>query len=119
MAVSYRLALVHVRAGGELPSSSGELVVQGEDLSAWVVVQRARWERLMPAQRFLLESIGVEAPADGKAAVGQCGGRKVMPQCSIPPILRQQTGGGFKDAFHFIYFDGAYRLSGFPTNLGR
>ncbi|MFE9992833.1 Helicase associated domain protein [Streptomyces sp. NPDC005381] len=62
---SYRLALAHVRAGGELPDRVGELVVQGEDLGAWVVAQRAGWDRLMPAQRFLLESIGVEAPADG------------------------------------------------------
>ncbi|WP_393096729.1 helicase associated domain-containing protein [Streptomyces sp. LN325] len=64
---SYRLALAHVHAGGELPGGGGELVVQGEDLGAWTLAQRARWERLMPAQRFLLESIGVEAPADGEA----------------------------------------------------
>lgn len=61
---SLRLALVHVRAGGALPAVSGELVVQGEDLGAWVVAQRAGWERLMPAQQFLLESIGVQAPTD-------------------------------------------------------
>ncbi|WP_203661684.1 helicase associated domain-containing protein [Streptomyces sp. NBC_01281] len=61
---SLRLALVHVRAGGELPAVSGELVVQGEDLGAWVVAQRAGWERLMPAQPFLLESIGVQAPTE-------------------------------------------------------
>ncbi|MFJ7305680.1 helicase associated domain-containing protein [Streptomyces sp. NPDC099088] len=61
---SLRLALVHVRAGGELPAVSGELVVQGEDLGAWVVAQRAGWEWLMPAQQFLLESIGVQAPTD-------------------------------------------------------
>ncbi|MFD6822930.1 Helicase associated domain protein [Streptomyces sp. NPDC060085] len=67
---AYRLALVHVRAGGELPDSGGELVVQGEDLGTWVVAQRAGWERLMPAQRFLLESIGVEAPVEGEAVVG-------------------------------------------------
>ncbi|MGW6262869.1 Helicase associated domain protein [Streptomyces sp. NPDC055085] len=64
---SYRLALAHVRAGGELPYSAGELVMQGEDLGEWVAGQRAGWERLMPAQRFLLESIGVEAPEDGEA----------------------------------------------------
>ncbi|MFF0143286.1 helicase associated domain-containing protein [Streptomyces sp. NPDC005227] len=44
--------------------------MQGEDLGAWVVAQRAGWERLMPAQRFLLESIGVEAPADDEVVVG-------------------------------------------------
>ncbi|MFE5143594.1 hypothetical protein ACFRDV_39160 [Streptomyces fagopyri] len=45
---------------------SGELVVQGEDLGAWTVAPQAGWERLMPAQQFLLESIEVEAPADGE-----------------------------------------------------
>ncbi|MFD6294708.1 hypothetical protein ACFWFU_07870 [Streptomyces sp. NPDC060235] len=35
----------------------GELVVQGEDLEAWIAGQRAGWEGLTPAQRFLLESI--------------------------------------------------------------
>ncbi|MEU4173288.1 Helicase associated domain protein [Streptomyces sp. NPDC026665] len=65
---SLRLALAHVRAGGEVPDVGGELVVQGEDLGAWVAVQRAGWERLMPAQRFLLESIGVQAPTDDEVA---------------------------------------------------
>ncbi|MFF1519878.1 helicase associated domain-containing protein [Streptomyces sp. NPDC058305] len=41
--------------------------MQGEDLGAWVAGQRVGWERLMPAQRFLLESIGVEAPAEDEA----------------------------------------------------
>ncbi|MGW6490319.1 helicase associated domain-containing protein [Streptomyces sp. NPDC055056] len=67
---AYCLALVHVRAGGELPAVGGELVVQGEDLGAWVVAQRAGWDRLMPAQQFLLELIGVEAPAEGEAVAG-------------------------------------------------
>ncbi|MFD6925807.1 helicase associated domain-containing protein [Streptomyces sp. NPDC059944] len=44
--------------------------MQGEDLGAWTIAQRIGWERLMPAQRFLLESIGVEAPADGEAVAG-------------------------------------------------
>ncbi|MFG2437903.1 helicase associated domain-containing protein [Streptomyces sp. NPDC048508] len=41
--------------------------MQGEDLGAWVVAQRAGWEQLMPAQRFLLESIGVQASGEGEA----------------------------------------------------
>ncbi|MFI5998547.1 helicase associated domain-containing protein [Streptomyces sp. NPDC051362] len=64
---SYRLALVHVRLRGELPVAGRKLVVQGEDLGAWVVGQRTGWERLMPAHWFLLESIGVEAPAEDEA----------------------------------------------------
>ncbi|MFB7248379.1 Helicase associated domain protein [Streptomyces populi] len=65
----YRLALAHVWAGGELPYMAGELVVQGEDLGAWVAGQRSGWEQLMPAQQFLLESIGVEGPAEGDVVV--------------------------------------------------
>ncbi|WP_241540002.1 helicase associated domain-containing protein [Streptomyces sp. M41(2017)] len=41
--------------------------MQGGDLGAWVAGQRVGWERLMPEQRFLLESIGVEAPAGDEA----------------------------------------------------
>ncbi|WP_424893834.1 Helicase associated domain protein [Streptomyces sp. SAI-218] len=57
---SYRLLLAHVRAGGALPAAVGELIVQGEDLGAWIAGQRAGWGRLMPVQQYLLETIGVE-----------------------------------------------------------
>ncbi|KUN58201.1 helicase [Streptomyces griseorubiginosus] len=57
---SYRLLLAHVKAGGAVPAVPGEVVVQGEDLAVWVSAQRAGWERLAPAQRFLVESVGVE-----------------------------------------------------------
>lgn len=66
---NYRLALAHVKAGGSLPAGAGELVVQGEDLGAWIAGQRVGWERLMPAQRYLLETLGIE-PAAGGEAVG-------------------------------------------------
>ncbi|MER6291264.1 DEAD/DEAH box helicase [Streptomyces sviceus] len=57
---SYRLLLAHVKAGGALPAGPGEVIVQGEDLAVWVSAQRAGWERLTPAQQWLLESVGVE-----------------------------------------------------------
>ncbi|MFI1212403.1 Helicase associated domain protein [Streptomyces sp. NPDC020802] len=66
---NYRLALSHVKAGGALPSGVGELVVQGEDLGAWVTSQRVGWDKLMPAQRYLLETLGIEPPAEGETAV--------------------------------------------------
>jgi len=66
---SYRLTLAHVRAGGTLPATAGELIVQGEDLGTWIATQRAGWEQLVPAQRFLLESVGVEPAGAGEAAV--------------------------------------------------
>ncbi|MGY4983974.1 helicase associated domain-containing protein [Streptomyces sp. 900105755] len=60
-----------MKAGGALPSGPGELTVQGEDLGVWVAGQRAGWERLMPAQQWLLESVGVEPAAeDGAPAAG-------------------------------------------------
>ncbi|MFF3487312.1 Helicase associated domain protein [Streptomyces sp. NPDC002701] len=62
----YRLALAHAKAGGALPAAAGELVVQGEDLGAWIGAQRMGWEKLMPAQQYLLETLGIEPPADGE-----------------------------------------------------
>ncbi|MEW2573741.1 Helicase associated domain protein [Streptomyces sp. NPDC047070] len=66
---AYRLALMHVKAGGALPGRAGELVVQGEDLGVWIAGQRADWDRLMPAQQYLLETLGIEPPADDEVLV--------------------------------------------------
>lgn len=63
----YRLVLAHVKAGGALPAGPGELIVQGEDLGVWVTGQRVGWERLMPAQQYLLETVGIEPAAEGGA----------------------------------------------------
>ncbi|MGW3099679.1 helicase associated domain-containing protein [Streptomyces sp. NPDC001102] len=63
----YRLLLAHTRAGGTLPAAAGELIVQGEDLGAWINAQRAAWKQLTPAQRFLLETVGVDAEEAGPA----------------------------------------------------
>lgn len=64
----YRLTLAHVKADGALPGAAGELVVQGEDLGAWITGQRAGWDNLMPAQQYLLETLGIEPAAEGEAA---------------------------------------------------
>ncbi|WP_372346627.1 hypothetical protein [Streptomyces sp. KL116D] len=54
----YRLAKNHLDAGGILPQcGAGVLVVQGEDLGAWVQAQRLGWDKLGPAQQWLLESV--------------------------------------------------------------
>jgi hypothetical protein len=63
---NYRLALAHVKAGGVLIGGTGELIVQGEDLGAWAASQRGGWDRLMPAQQYLLETLGIEPPAEGE-----------------------------------------------------
>ncbi|MFE9360889.1 helicase associated domain-containing protein [Streptomyces olivaceoviridis] len=58
----FTLTRAHVQAGGALPEAGGELVVQGEDLGAWVVAQRQGWDKLSPAQQWLLGStLGLEA----------------------------------------------------------
>ncbi|MFE2581270.1 Helicase associated domain protein [Streptomyces sp. NPDC059378] len=67
---SYRLALAHVKAGGTLPAGAGELIVQGEDLGVWIAGQRTGWDKLMPAQQWLLESVGIEPPAEGEPVPG-------------------------------------------------
>ncbi|MFF8423347.1 Helicase associated domain protein [Streptomyces sp. NPDC015680] len=67
-----RLVQAHVRAGGTLPAVAGAVVVQGEDLGRWVAAQRDvdAWGRLVPAQRMLLENLGIE-PAGKRAAAGR------------------------------------------------
>ncbi|WP_329256693.1 helicase associated domain-containing protein [Streptomyces pseudovenezuelae] len=62
----YRLALTHVQASGALPGGPGEVIVQGEDLGAWAAGQRAGWDRLVPAQQYLLETIGIEPLSEGE-----------------------------------------------------
>ncbi|MFG3215912.1 hypothetical protein [Streptomyces tendae] len=57
---SYRLTLAHVKAGDALPAGPREVVVQGEDLGVWIAGQKAARGVLQPAQRFLLEVIGVD-----------------------------------------------------------
>ncbi|NUS80086.1 MAG: helicase, partial [Streptomyces sp.] len=63
---AYRLLLLHVQAGGDLPSKASELVVQGEDLAVWIAGQVAGWDKLTPAQQYLLESLGVDPDATGQ-----------------------------------------------------
>ncbi|MDQ0946618.1 superfamily II DNA or RNA helicase [Streptomyces phaeochromogenes] len=60
----FRLALARIQAGGTLPMVSGEVIVQGEDLGAWAAAQRTGWDRMLPAQQWLLaNALGLE-PAD-------------------------------------------------------
>ncbi|WP_329324583.1 helicase associated domain-containing protein [Streptomyces luteogriseus] len=64
---AYRLTLTHVKAGGTLPVGPREVVVQGEDLGAWIAGQKATWAELQPAQVWLLEMLGVD-PDDTSGA---------------------------------------------------
>ncbi|MEV7394886.1 Helicase associated domain protein [Streptomyces sp. NPDC091215] len=61
-----RLTLAHTKAGGPLPTAAGQLIVQGEDLGVWIAGQRTAWDKLMPAQQWLLETVGIEPAAEGE-----------------------------------------------------
>ncbi|WP_306936703.1 hypothetical protein [Streptomyces phaeochromogenes] len=43
--------------------------MQGENLGARVGAQRVGWERLMPAQQWLLKTLGIEPPAEEEVLV--------------------------------------------------
>ncbi|MFJ5779515.1 Helicase associated domain protein [Streptomyces sp. NPDC093094] len=61
---AFRLVRAHLEAGSPLPCSAGEVIVQGEDLGAWVKAQRLGWDKLLPAQQWLLQAtLGLE-PAE-------------------------------------------------------
>ncbi|MGW5657811.1 Helicase associated domain protein [Streptomyces humi] len=68
---TFRLMLAHVKAGGTLPAGPGQLVVQGEDLGTWTAGQRADWDTLMPAQQYLLETVGITPAAEEEPAAGK------------------------------------------------
>ncbi|MGW6404133.1 helicase associated domain-containing protein [Streptomyces sp. NPDC055134] len=60
----------HIDAGGILPREAGVLVVQGEDLGAWVQAQRLGWDKLGAAQQWLLESVlGIEEAGEDERPV--------------------------------------------------
>ncbi|MDQ0604957.1 hypothetical protein QF037_009302 [Streptomyces canus] len=58
-----------MQAGGALPAGPGDVVAQDEDLAVWIAGQVAGWDRLVPAQRYLLESLGIDPDSESVAAV--------------------------------------------------
>ncbi|MEU8894160.1 Helicase associated domain protein [Streptomyces sp. NPDC048442] len=65
-----RLTQQHLKDGGAVPTASGELVVQGEDLGKWVQACRYGWEQLAPVQQYLLEhSLSVDAAGEEERPV--------------------------------------------------
>ncbi|WP_406368323.1 helicase associated domain-containing protein [Streptomyces sp. NBC_00647] len=68
----FHLTHTHLRAGATLPVRAGEVLVQGEDLGAWVVAQRMGWDKLTPAQQWMLDSVlGIEPADKGELPVRQ------------------------------------------------
>ncbi|QIZ01210.2 helicase associated domain-containing protein [Streptomyces sp. S1D4-11] len=63
----FHLTLMHVRSGGALPVRAGEVLVQGEDLGAWTTAQRVGWDKLTPAQQWMLDSVlGLEPAGEAE-----------------------------------------------------
>lgn len=60
----FHLTLMHVRSDGALPVRAGDVLVQGEDLGAWTAAQRAGWDKLTPAQQWMLDSVLGLEPED-------------------------------------------------------
>ncbi|MFJ9351037.1 Helicase associated domain protein [Streptomyces sp. NPDC101237] len=85
---NYRLTLAHRKAGGPLPAGPGELIVQGEDLGAWAAGQRAGWDKLVPAQQWLLESVGIEPPAEGEPVAGAARSRDARWEANLAAARR-------------------------------
>ncbi|MFG2631290.1 Helicase associated domain protein [Streptomyces sp. NPDC048473] len=57
------LVHAHVQGGGAVPTGAGEVIVQGEDLGRWVMACRSGWEKLLPAQHWLLGHVLGLTPA--------------------------------------------------------
>ncbi|MEU4466344.1 Helicase associated domain protein [Streptomyces sp. NPDC024017] len=60
----FHLTRQHLEAGGELPTSPGDVVHQGEDLGRWVRAQRLDFDKLTGVQQWMLEHVLGIQPAD-------------------------------------------------------
>ncbi|WP_329404385.1 DEAD/DEAH box helicase [Streptomyces melanogenes] len=56
----FQLTKTHLASGARVPTTAGEVIVQGEDLGRWVTAQRNGWDKLTVGQRVLLEILGLE-----------------------------------------------------------
>ncbi|MGW2027390.1 Helicase associated domain protein [Streptomyces decoyicus] len=54
---AYRLVHLHRTATGALPTKPGEAIAMGEDLGRWIQAQARDFERLSPAQQWLVENV--------------------------------------------------------------
>ncbi|MEU4351840.1 helicase associated domain-containing protein [Streptomyces sp. NPDC023838] len=57
---SFQLTKTHLASGARVPTTAGEVIVQGEDLGRWITTQRLGWDQLGVGQQVLLEIIGLE-----------------------------------------------------------
>ncbi|MHA6757087.1 helicase associated domain-containing protein [Streptacidiphilus sp. PAMC 29251] len=70
---SFTLARRHVQAGGKLLGTTpGRVAVQGEDLAGWARVQQLGWDKLGPAQQWMVEHVlGLEPLAPEQRPTGK------------------------------------------------
>ncbi|MFI8952754.1 Helicase associated domain protein [Streptomyces sp. NPDC053750] len=62
---AFHLARLHLEAGGELPTSPGDVVHQGKDLGRWVRTVRYGWDQLTTVQQWMCEQVlGIEPASE-------------------------------------------------------
>jgi superfamily II DNA or RNA helicase len=62
---AFHLVRLHVEDGGELPTSPGDVVHQGEDLGRWVRSVRLGWDNLTTVQQWMCEHVlGIEPASE-------------------------------------------------------
>ncbi len=62
---AFHLLRQHLQGGGQLPTSPGVVVHQGEDLGRWVRAQQLGWDNLTGVQQWMLEHvIGIQPAGD-------------------------------------------------------
>lgn len=54
---AFHLTRHHLDTGGELPTTAGDVVRQGEDLGRWVTSVRLGWDQLTGVQQWMCEHI--------------------------------------------------------------
>ncbi|MFI2619512.1 Helicase associated domain protein, partial [Streptomyces sp. NPDC018584] len=63
----FHLVRMHLDAGEALPTETGDVVRQGEDLGRWVQTVRLGWDQLTTVQQWMCEHIlGIEPASDNE-----------------------------------------------------
>ncbi|MGW7672157.1 Helicase associated domain protein [Streptomyces sp. NPDC054775] len=117
----FRLTRTHLEAGGQLAPGGGELVVQGEDLGAWAVAQRLGWDKLLPAQQWLLDSVlGLEPAREDERPARRTQDDKWVINVAAARQFHAREGHLTVPRKHVEEVDGtAVRLGSFLDNTRR
>ncbi|MGW1044764.1 Helicase associated domain protein [Streptomyces sp. NPDC002547] len=117
----FRLTRTHLEAGGQLATGGGELVVQGEDLGAWAVAQRLGWDKLLPAQQWLLNTVlGLEPAGEDERPAQRTQDDKWVINVAAARQFHTREGHLTVPRKHVEEVDGtAVRLGSFLDNTRR